>query len=243
MDYFAHFRLIYRGQLSGAYRGAELNSYPGLSGRCPARSNQAALARAAGLSMVAYDTNGLQNQFLQGWLTQDRYLMKTPFGAPTSSCSWANPVSTRTEPSSSSAGVRLLNSGSVFRPLGAGTKMLIGSGHKRARPSWFHQGNATVVSLGAAGSSAPKPLRLGDASVIFGRVPFQFSMDDGGTILVIGLKPGQKYLVETDDEEMREVSTDRAGTFVLQYPAGRVAGVRVHEDVPFPLQVEKAFSQ
>jgi hypothetical protein len=32
-----------------------------------------------------------------------------------------------------------------------------------------------------------------------------------------------------DDEEMREVSTDRAGSFVLQYPAGRAAGIRVHE--------------
>ena len=26
-------------------------------------------------------------------------------------------------------------------------------------------------------------------------------MDGGGTILVIGLKPGRKYLVEADDEE------------------------------------------
>jgi hypothetical protein len=54
-------------------------------------------------------------------------------------------------------------------------------------------------------------------------------MEDGGTILAIGLKPREKYLVETDDEEMREVSTDRAGTFILQYPAGRAAGIRVHE--------------
>ena len=40
--------------------------------------------------MVAYDTNGLQNQFLQGWLIQDRYLMMTPFGAPYEFL-WANP--------------------------------------------------------------------------------------------------------------------------------------------------------
>jgi len=46
---------------------------------------------------------------------------------------------------------------------------------------------------------------------------------------VIGLKPRQKYLLEVDDEEMREVSTDRAGSFVLQYPVGRAAGIRVHE--------------
>jgi hypothetical protein len=72
-------------------------------------------------------------------------------------------------------------------------------------------------------------LQLADASVILGRTPFQFSMEGGGSLLFIGLKPGHTYLVETDDEEMREVSTDRAGSFVLQYPAGRVAGVRVHD--------------
>jgi hypothetical protein len=93
----------------------------------------------------------------------------------------------------------------------------------------FHDGHVTVVNQNASGSSAPKALRLGAASVIFGRVPFQFSMDDGGTILGIGLKPSEKYLIETDDEEMREVSTDRAGTFVLEYPTGRAAGIRVHE--------------
>jgi hypothetical protein len=48
-------------------------------------------------------------------------------------------------------------------------------------------------------------------------------------MLVIGLKPGHKYLVETDDEEMRELETDRAGTLLLAYPPERSAGVRIHE--------------
>ena len=47
-------------------------------------------------------------------------------------------------------------------------------------------------------------------------------------MLVIGLKPRQPYLIETDDEEMREMTTDPKGTLVLQYPASRMAGVRVH---------------
>jgi hypothetical protein len=93
----------------------------------------------------------------------------------------------------------------------------------------FHEGRVTVINQDASGSSAPKPMLLGDASVILGRIPFRFSMEGGGMLLVIGLRPRQKYLVETDDEEMREIPTDRAGTFVLQYPAGRVAGLRVHE--------------
>jgi hypothetical protein len=92
----------------------------------------------------------------------------------------------------------------------------------------FHQGRATVVNQAASGSSNPKPIDVGEASVVFGRTPFQFSMD-GGPVLVIGLKPRHKYLIETDDEEMREIPTDRAGSLILPYPAGRTAGVRIHE--------------
>ncbi len=243
VDYFAHLpTYLIAANYPAPYRAPE-NEFriPVYQGDAQPDLNQAALARAAGLSMVAYDTNGLQNQFLQGWLIQDRFLMMTPFGAPYEFL-WANPY----QPGLSFYQLPLVfhdpNSGVLFVRSGW-DEDADWFGLYAGEAELFHQGKATVVSLGASGSSTPKPLRLGDASVIFGRVPFQFSMDDGGTILVIGLKPRQKYLVETDDEEMREVATDRAGTFVLQYPAGRAAGVRVHEDVPFPLQVEKAFSQ
>ncbi len=63
-----------------------------------------------------------------------------------------------------------------------------------------------------------------------GRNPLQFSME-GGTVLVVGLKPHSKYLVEADDEEMSEFESDGAGTLVLQYPADWAAGVRVQEAV------------
>jgi hypothetical protein len=177
---------------------------------------------------VAFDNNGLDNQFLQGWLIQDRFLMMTPFGAPYEFL-WANPY----QPGLSYYQLPLVfhdqNSGALFVRSGwdedADWFGLYGG-----EAELFHDGSATVVNQNASGSSTPKPLALGDASVILGSIPFRFSMEGGGTVLVIGLKPRQKYLVETDDEEMREISTDRAGTFVLQYPAGRVAGIRVHEE-------------
>ena len=84
--------LSHRGQLSRPRTGRpKTNS----ASRCIWATrqpdlNRAALARAAGLSMVAYDNNGLDNQFLQGWLIQDRFLMMTPFGAPYEFL-WANP--------------------------------------------------------------------------------------------------------------------------------------------------------
>jgi len=187
---------------------------------------RASLARAAGLAMVAIDTNSLENQYLQGWLIQDRFVMMTPFGAPYEFL-WANPYQ---------PGLSFYQLPTVFHDPNSGALF--------ARSSWdedadwfglyagtaelFHAGRATVVNQAASGSSRPAPLNLGESSVVFGRIPFQFSME-GGAILVIGLKPSQKYLVETDDEEMREVATDRAGTFVLSYPDDRSAGIRVHE--------------
>jgi hypothetical protein len=40
----------------------------------------AAMTRAAELSLVAYDTNSTETQFVQGWLMNDRFTMRGPFG-------------------------------------------------------------------------------------------------------------------------------------------------------------------
>jgi hypothetical protein len=233
IGYFEHLPIyLIAANYPAPYRAPE-NEFriPVYQGNAQPDLTRAALARAAGLSLVAYDNNALDNQFLQGWLIQDRFLMMTPFGAPYEFL-WANPY----QPGLSYYQLPLLfhdpNSGALFVRSGwdedADWFGLYGG-----EAELFHDGRTTVVNQGVnqgpSGSSAPKPLQIGDASVILGRAPFRFSMDDGGTILAIGLKPRQKYLVETDDEEMREVSTDRAGSFVLEYPAGRAAGIRVHE--------------
>jgi len=229
LGYFAHLpTYLIAANYPAPYRAPE-NEFrvPVYLGSGQPDLQRAALARAAGLSMVAYDNNGLENQFLQGWLIQDRFLMMTPFGAPYEFL-WANPY----QPGLSYYQLPLVfhdpNSGALFVRSGW-DEDADWFGLYAGEAELFHDGHVTVVNQGASGSSAPKPLNLGDSSVVLGRTPFQFSME-GGAILVIGLKPRQKYLVETDDEEMREVSTDRAGTFVLRYPAGRVAGIRVHEE-------------
>jgi hypothetical protein len=228
-EYFAHLpTYLIAGNYPAPYRAPE-NEFriPVYVGSGQPDLKRAALSRAAGLSMVAYDNNGLENQFLQGWLIQDRFLMMTSFGAPYEFL-WANPYQ---------PGLSFYQLPLVFHDPTSGA-LFVRSGWDEdadwfglyaGEAELFHDGHVTVVSKGAPGSSAPKPLQLGDSSVILGRTPFQFAMD-GGAILVIGLKPRQKYLVETDDEEMREISTDRAGTFILQYPSGRMAGIRVHED-------------
>jgi hypothetical protein len=51
---------------------------------------EAALSRAAELSMVAFDSNEAGNQYLQGWVMQDRFMMRGALGAPYEFL-WANP--------------------------------------------------------------------------------------------------------------------------------------------------------
>ena len=48
------------------------------------------MSRAAGLAMVAYDTNALDSQLLQGWLMRDRFMMRGSLGAVYEFL-WANP--------------------------------------------------------------------------------------------------------------------------------------------------------
>src|SRR3954453_23975021 len=50
----------------------------------------AALTRASELSLVAFDPNSTETQFVQGWLMHDRFLMRGVLGAPYEFL-WANP--------------------------------------------------------------------------------------------------------------------------------------------------------
>ena len=230
--YFAHLpKVLVIGNYPALYQAPENDFHVpmDLGGVDPSKSqpdlNRAALARAAGLSMVAYDNNGLENQFLQGWLIQDRFSMMTSYGAPYEYL-WANPY----QPGLSYFQLPLLfhdeTSGALF-VRSTWDEDADWFGLYGGEAQLFRDGRITVLKQEVTDRAAPTPLHIGDTSVILGRASFQFATE-GGTVLVIGLKPRQPYLIETDDEEMREMTTDPKGTLVLEYPASRMAGVRVH---------------
>ena len=188
--------------------------------------DRAALARAAGLSMVAYDNNALENQYLQGWLIQDRFMLQGTYGAPYEFL-WANPY----QPGLSYFQLPILyhdpRSGALFLRSNWEDDA-VWFGLYEGEVQLFHDGRVSVLNQTGPANPRPKPIAVGESSVVFGSAPLQFSID-GGIVLVVGLKPHRKYFLETDDEEMREVESDNVGTLVLQYPAERVAGVRIHE--------------
>jgi hypothetical protein len=188
--------------------------------------DRAALARAAGLSTVAYDNNALESQYLQGWLIQDRFMLQGVFGAPYEFL-WANPYQ---------PGLSYFQLPVFFHNEHSGALFLrsnweddaVWFGIYQGEAQLFREGRVTV--LNPKGPLGPKAegIPVGDSSVLVGRSPMQFPME-GGRVLVVGLKPRSKYLVETDDEEMSELETDGAGTLVLEYPGDWAAGVRIQE--------------
>jgi hypothetical protein len=226
-----YFRELPKYQILGNYPAplaAPENEYriPVYKGSVEPDVDRAALARAAGLSMVAFDNNAFENQYLQGWLIQDRFMMQGVFGAPYEFL-WANPYQ---------PGLSYFQLPVVYHDAHSGTLFVRSNWEDEAvwfglwggEAQLFQDGKITVLNQTAPSGVNPKPIAVGEASVLLGRNPMRFSVE-GGTTLVVGLKARHKYLIETDDEELRETETDRVGTLVLEYPADRMAGVRIVE--------------
>jgi len=188
--------------------------------------NRAALARAANLSLVAYDNNARENQYLQGWLMQDRFVMSSAFGAPYEFL-WANPYQPGLAYTQLPTFFYDKNSGVLFAR-SSWDEDAVWFGLYDGEEQLFQDGRIAVLSKGGPVPSRAMPIPLGAVSIVPGANPVQFSLA-GGTALVVGLKAQRKYAVEIDDQEMRELQTDRAGTLAIENPAGRMDGVRIHE--------------
>ena len=176
--------------------------------------------------MVAYDNNAEESQYLQGWLMHDHFTLRGSFGAPYEFL-WANPY----QPGLTFMHVPLIYHSSS-------------SGHLFVRSSWdddadwfgyfdggaqlFRDGKRLSVNL----KMPAEPLALGSAVVAWGpgasnlRVSLE---DEEAALILIGLNANRAHLVEIDDEEAFEESSDPAGTLILDLPRGKEAGVRVRE--------------
>ncbi len=201
------------------------NAYriPVFTGAGQPSTRSAALSRAAGLSLVAYDSNSTETQFLQGWLIQDHFLMRGGFGAVYEFL-WANPYQ---------PGLSFFHLPLQFYDPHSGALFLRSSWEEDA--TWFglfggeaqlfENGNITV--LNQKGGSG-RPVLVGDASVVAARAPLRYDVDTEW-LFVVGLKPRQGYIVEVDDEELRSELSDPAGTLALHLAPEHKTGLRIEE--------------
>lgn len=228
-EYFKELPVDYlMGHYPAPFRGPD-NDFmvPLFLGAGEPDQKEAVWSRAAGLAMVALDPNEQDVQYVQGWLMQDRFVMRDELGS-TYEFLWANPY----QPGLSYALLPLVyHSGAT--------------GHVFARTSWeedatwigYFDGRMQVFRDGKLEGLRPgtvaKPVQVGDAVLMSaptaepdGTVRFNASTE---ATFVLGLAPKAAYDVEIDDQELAEGQTDSGGTLVIAMPPETQAGVRIRK--------------
>jgi hypothetical protein len=184
--------------------------------------------RAAGLAMVAFDNNAQEMQFVQGWLIQDRYLMRGTYGMPYEYL-WANPYQ---------PGLSYHYLPNVLHDRATGRLLIRSTWEDDA--VWFFQNGATrqmfqngqIQVLGAA--LMKDSVVMGNTTLLPQAQSENFPIkteDAAGRVYVVGLKPQARYDLEVEDEELREVETDRGGVLELTFPPKREARVLLKASV------------
>lgn len=167
----------------------------------------AALSRAGELAMVALDTNAPESQVLQGWLMNDRFLMRGLFGNPYELL-WANPY----QPGLSYYHVPL-----VIHDDFLGRLFVRSSWEDDARWAAYADGKLQEFRDGRVVPLNPReltePMDLDEATIFFspqGR-KLQSGKKEANDLFVVGLTPRTPFHVEVDDEEMHEAISDPGG--------------------------------
>ena len=213
---------------------------------------KATRSRAAELAMVAFDANANETQLLQGFLMNDRFLMRGTLGIPYELL-WADPY----QPGLSYYHVPLVAHDAV-------------GGELYVRSSWeddaawlgFFGGHLQLFANGEMQRVEPEaahdPMDLDEATVFFAHQRDKFSVpvrkgaaaaagisaadradavsDDSDNtpaealddVFIIGLEPRRRYHVEVDHEGMVEAVSDAGGIVYLPgLPSGAVVRFEV----------------
>jgi hypothetical protein len=198
-------------------------------------------SRAAELAMIAFDSNAPETQLLQGFVMNDRFLMRGALGIPYEFL-WANPY----QPGLSYYHVPL-----VAHDAFGGELYVRSTWEDDAQWLGFFArqlqlfGNGELARIDP--QSAHDPMDLQEATVFFAhnvekfRVPARPApapspdaesaagapaLDD---VFIIGLRPRTPYHVEVDGEGMFETSSDPGG---IVYAPGLPAGAQVRFGLP-----------
>jgi hypothetical protein len=183
--------------------------------------DKAVLSRAAELAMVAYDTNASETQLVQGFLMNDRFLMRSTKGIPYEFL-WANPY----QPGLSYYHIPL-----VLHDAVGGQVFVRSDWEDDANWIGFFSGQLQLFAEGEITRLDPKlthePLDMDEATVFFAkdakrfRVPVRDSNEPLDDVFLVGLDPKRSYHVEIENQEMQEEIADPGGVIYLpSIPAG-----------------------
>ncbi|MBY0504968.1 MAG: hypothetical protein K2X03_13735 [Bryobacteraceae bacterium] len=187
--------------------------------------NQAALSRAAELAMVAYDGNLLENQFIQGWALQDRFLMRGAFGIVYEFL-WANPYQ---------PGLSFHHLPNLYHDKRTGRLFVRSNWEEDASYFCYYDGQIQFFEEGKRKRLVMKgntaPVQVGGVSLFSGQSPMKFTVEPDKEerepgeraapqkqhFFLVGLKPHTRFDIEVDDEELAEATTDAGGILALTF--------------------------
>ena len=179
--------------------------------------------------MVAYDSNAASSQLLQGWVTDDRFLMRGTLGIPYEFL-WANPYQ---------PGLSYYHVPVAFHDEIGGQLFVRSSWEDDAQWIGFFGGQLQLFRDGEIKQIDPRadqePLDIESAVVFFARQTKRFMAPrqtdgaqadaeraEGANVFLVGLEPRLSYHVEIDGEEMVEMQADPGGIIYLpDVPGGR----------------------
>ena len=174
--------------------------------------------------MVAYDNNAIETQYVQGWLMQDRFLLRSTLGSPYEFL-WANPYQ---------PGLPYFKLNPFFHDKNRGLLFVRATWEEDARWFGYFDGQIQLFENGqvrkAKLEAFEKPFQMGNSMIQLARDMnrFKIGSEEGpSAVFFLGLKPNEKVEVEVDDEEMDEAIADLGGVLVLQFPPQPPTGVRV----------------
>jgi len=195
----------------------------------------ATMLRAAELSLVSLDNNAELAQSLQGWLMQDRYLLRSPLGIPYEFL-WANAYQ---------PGLTYHHLPNSFHDKRKGRLFIRSHWEEEARFLCYYDGKIQLFEDGKRKvlkvSPSTPAVEMGGATILVGGQdllkPIQFELHGGDreAWYIVGLKPNLIYDIEIDDQELDEARTDSGGILSLDFvKATAKTGVRV-----MPAQITK----
>jgi hypothetical protein len=185
----------------------------------------AALSRAADMSFVAYDNNVVESQFIQGWVGNDAFQLRSTYGSPYEFL-WANPYQ---------PGLSYHHMPLRFYDKRAGRLFVRSSWDEDASWAAFVDGRLQIFEDGkiqaAAAGTVDKPEIIGEVAIVAGAPSMRWRLkpDQPSDWFIVRLKPNQAFDLEVDDEELTEVFTDGGGILALSFPRKDRVGVRIRE--------------
>lgn len=182
-------------------------------------------SRVAELAMIAYETNAPETQVIQGWLMHDRFLLRGTLGI-THEFLWANPY----QPGLSYYHVPLIHHDALFGRLFVRSSWEDDAtwlGYWDGQLQMFKDGQPQKLKL----DTSQGPISFPDLLILTGGYArkCRIELTEEQELFILGLKPGARYDIEMEDEEIFEVQADKGGMVHLKPPRKKPLDFRMHE--------------